>query len=133
MCVYCTKPEGERGRKINASRAMQSPTVPPNPLYAIIIHEPRKRGLSLEKRLEGMEIQQIENCCASKSPRSINHICAIMTSILSKDLAQLGHLRMRLAMRSSTQLLQKRWPQVFKMVFLKSFRHMVQSARVWEH
>lgn len=60
-----------------------------------------------------------------------HHMCTAMTSILSNDLAQFGHFRMRFEMRSSTQLLQKRWPQVFNTVFLKSFRQIVQRARVY--
>ena len=40
--------------------------------------------------------------------RNGNHMWAVITSILSKDFAQFGHFRIRLAMRSSTQLLQKR-------------------------
>lgn len=52
-----------------------------------------------------------------------------MTSILSKAFEQLGHFRIRFAIRSSTQLLQKVWPQVFKALFLKSLRQIVQRAK----
>lgn len=58
------------------------------------------------------------------------HICTAMTSILSNAREQFGHFRIRFAMRSSTQLLQKRCPQVFSAVFLKLDLHTVQSARV---
>lgn len=53
-----------------------------------------------------------------------------MTSILSNEREHVGHLRMRLLMRSSMHWLQNRWPQVFRAVFLKLLRQMVQSANV---
>lgn len=52
-----------------------------------------------------------------------------MASLLSKALLQLGHLRMRLVMRFSTHSLQKTWPHVFKMVFLKLIRQTEQMTR----
>jgi hypothetical protein len=61
----------------------------------------------------------------------INHIWIVMTSDLSKGFEQFGHFRIRLAIRSSTQLLQKVWPHVLIAAFLKLFRQMVQRARVY--
>ncbi len=54
-----------------------------------------------------------------------------MASVLSNDLLQLGHFLMRFAIRLSTQLLQKTWPQPLRIVFLKLLRQTEQITRVW--
>lgn len=53
-----------------------------------------------------------------------------ITSILSNDREQVGHFLMRLLILSSMHWLQNRCPQVFKAVFLKLFRQIVQRAKV---
>lgn len=49
------------------------------------------------------------------------HRWTVMTSLRSKALLQLGHFRIRLAIRSSTHSLQKMCPQFLSTEFLKRF------------
>lgn len=53
-----------------------------------------------------------------------------MWSLLPNDRLQFGHLREREVRRSSTQSLQKTWPQVLMTVFLKLRRQTVHRASV---
>lgn len=55
-------------------------------------------------------------------------MCTAMTSDLSNDLEQFGHLRMRFWIRASTHPLQNRWPHVLSAVFLKLTLQMLQRA-----
>ena len=50
---------------------------------------------------------------------------------MPNGLLQFGHFRDRDVIRSSTQSLQKTWPQVLRAVSLNLILQTVQMARVW--